>query len=107
MNDTVISCAGSVDASPSQCFGSRLNTPRKDLRGTIEVIADRIDGIVSDGKSYTDRIRKVEGEAREQRVFDAPFSIGSGLVHGAVTEPNVIVASQFIINDLQKILTTD
>lgn len=80
--------------------------PRRDLNGLIENVADRIDGIVNFGKSEIDRIGEVEKEAKEFLASDAQFAIGTGIVRGIVTEKNVLVASQIIINDLQKILVS-
>jgi hypothetical protein len=80
--------------------------PRRELRGSIEAFADRIDGIVNFGKSEIDRVGEMEKEAKEFLSSDAPFAIGTGTVRGAVTERNVVAASQIIINDLQKILVT-
>ncbi|MFC4173767.1 hypothetical protein ACFOYU_17185 [Microvirga sp. GCM10011540] len=82
------------------------DVPRRELRGSIEAFADRIDAIVNFGKSEIDRVGEMEKEAKEFLASDAPFAIGTGTVRGAVTERNVVAASQIIINDLQKILVT-
>ena len=79
---------------------------RGDLRGSIETVADRVEGIIQFGKSKLDRIGQVESEAKEFLASEAVFAIGSGTVKGAVSERNMTAASQIIINDLQKILVS-
>lgn len=87
-------------------ISAKKGVARGDLRGQIESIADRMDGIIRFGKSEVDRIGEMESKAKEFLASEAAFAIGSGTVKGAVTERSVIVASQIIINDLQRILNS-
>ncbi|WP_411341322.1 hypothetical protein V6U71_05625 [Sphingopyxis sp. J-6] len=100
-----------IEASCNQVFVNFLvatdGIQRRNLRGSIALFADRLDGIFDYGKAEIDRIGQLEEDAKEFFASEAPFPIGTGVVHGGVTEQNVVIASQLIINDLQKILRTD
>jgi hypothetical protein len=99
-----------IEASCNQAFVNFLAATegysRRQLIGSLENVADRIDGIVRFGKAEIDRIGRMEGEVKEFLAQDASYAIGSGVVQGAVSERNVVLASQLIIAELQKVLRT-
>ena len=76
--------------------------PRRHLSGSIEGFADRLDGIINFGKNEIDQVGQIKKKAKEFLASDAPFAIGTGILQGAVTERNVVAASQIIITDLRR-----
>lgn len=79
---------------------------RSALRGSIEQVADMLDGIVRRGDLKQKEIGATEEAIRESLTAEYTFKIGSGTVRGPVTERAVSDVSSIVFNDLQKILTT-
>lgn len=82
------------------------NTPRNELRGSIEQIADVVDGILRHGESEMKRIGKIEDDARAY-LQQETYKIGSGVMREPVTERTSLELSAIILSDLQQVLQTN
>lgn len=80
---------------------------RNKLRGTIEQIADKLDGIVRYGDQKQRELAAIEESAREFFSNNETFKIGSGSIKGPVTERAANEVSVIILADLQSILKTN
>lgn len=78
---------------------------RESLRGSIEQIADLLDGIVRNGALEIRKTGQIEEQAREF-IPEVTFRIGSSTVKGPITERAVVDLSKNVSLDLQKILHT-
>lgn len=81
-------------------------TNREEMRGSLEQVSDRLDGIVRFGAKTNEQLAEMEDDAREIVSSAGRFKIGSSFVVGPVTERAVVDLSQVIINDLRGILHT-
>jgi len=83
------------------------NTPRNELRGPIEQIADIVDGIVRHGENEMKRVGKIEEDTQTYLQSQESYKIGSGIIRGSVTERTALELSAIILRDLQQVLQTN
>lgn len=79
---------------------------RATLRGSIEQVADILDGIVRNGALEMRKSGQLAAKAQEFISEKAAFRIGSAVIKGPVTERAVVDLSTSVSLDLQKILHT-
>lgn len=99
-----------ISASCNRFFVNYLvatkGVDRVNLRGSIEQVADILDGIVRNGALEMRKSRQVEEKVREFISEESTFRIGSFVIKGLVTERAVVDLSARASLDLQKILHT-